>query len=57
MPDVFWIGLVIAACGTLIGLVAGVRSRGTSTRAGLAIGVLLGVLSAFPLLALGLSTA
>ncbi len=57
MPDVFWIGLAIAAIGAFIGLVAGVRSRTTPVRTGLAIGVLLGVLAAFPLLALGLSTA
>lgn len=57
MPDVFWIGLAIAAIGAFIGLVAGVRARTTPARTGLAIGVLLGVLAAFPLLALGLSTA
>jgi hypothetical protein len=57
MPDVFWIGLVIAAAGALIGLVAGARSRSTPARTGLAIGVLLGVLAGFPLLAIGLSTA
>ena len=57
MPDVFWIGLVIAATGAFLGLVAGARSRTTPTRTGLAIGVLLGVLAGFPLLAIGLSTA
>lgn len=57
MPDVFWIGLAIAAIGATIGLVAGARSRTTPARTGLAIGVLLGVLAAFPMLALGLSTA
>jgi hypothetical protein len=57
MPDVFWIGLAIAAAGALIGLVAGARSRSTPARTGLAIGVLLGVLAGFPLLAIGLSTA
>lgn len=57
MPDVFWIGLAIAAIGATIGLVAGVRSRTTPARTGLALGVFLGVLAAFPLLALGLSTA
>jgi len=57
MPDVFWIGVAIAAIGAFTGLLAGVRSRSTTTRTGLALGVFLGVLAAFPLLALGLSTA
>lgn len=57
MPDVFWIGLVIAASAALLGLVSGVRSRSTGARTGLAIGAFLGVVAAFPLLAIGLSTA
>lgn len=57
MPDVFWIGLALAAIGAIIGLVAGMRSRTTPARTGLAIGILFGVLAAFPMLALGLSTA
>lgn len=57
MPDVFWIGLAIAALGLLTGLVAGARSRSTATLTGVAIGAMLGVLAAFPLLAIGLSTA
>jgi hypothetical protein len=57
MPDVFWIGLAIAATGAFIGLVAGARSRSTPARTGLAIGVFLGTLAGFPLLAIGLSTA
>lgn len=57
MPDVFWIGLGIAAFGLLVGFVAGVRSRGTATLTGVAIGAFLGVLAAFPLLAIGVSTS
>jgi hypothetical protein len=57
MPDVFWIGLGIAAFGVLLGLLAGARSRTTATLTGVAIGAFLGTLAAFPLLALGLSTA
>jgi hypothetical protein len=57
MPDVFWIGFGIAAFGLLLGLFAGVRSRSTATLTGLAIGAFLGVLAAFPLLALGLATS
>jgi hypothetical protein len=56
MPDVFWLGFGIALAGALVGLLAGVRSRSTATLTGLAIGAFLGVLAAFPLLAIGLST-
>jgi hypothetical protein len=57
MPDVFWIGLGIAGFGAFVGLVSGARSRSTRTLTGLAIGAFLGVMSAFPLLAIGLSTS
>jgi len=57
MPDVFWIGLGIAAAICLTGLVAGARSRTTPTLTGLAIGAFLGVVLAFPLLAIGLATS
>jgi len=56
MPDVVWIGRVIAAGGAFIGLVAGARSRSTATLTGLAIGAFLGVMAGFPLLAIGLAT-
>jgi hypothetical protein len=57
MPDVFWIGLGIAAFGALLGFISGARSAGTRTTTGLAIGTFLGVMAGFPLLAIGLSTA
>jgi len=57
MPPVFWLGLGIAAFCLLVGLIAGARSRTTGARAGLAIGAYLGVMAAFPLLAIGLATA
>lgn len=57
MPDVFWIGLVIAAFGAFLGLVSGARSRTTGGRTGLAIGAFLGVMAAFPLLAIGLASS
>ena len=57
MPPVFWIGLGIAAVGPLVGLLSGARSRSTSTLTGLAIGTYLGVMAAFPLLAIGLATS
>jgi hypothetical protein len=57
MPDVFWIGLGIAAFGALVGLLSGARSRSTRTLTGLAIGAFLGLMAGFPLLAIGLSTS
>lgn len=57
MPTVFWLGFGIAAAFFLIGAVAGARSRTSSLGGGAAIGAYLGVMSAFPLIAIGLSTA
>lgn len=57
MPDVFWIGLGVAAVFVLIGFVSGAKSRTTPTLTGLAVGAFMGVMLAFPLLALGLATS
>jgi hypothetical protein len=57
MPPVFWIGLGIAGFVFLVGVVAGARSRTTSFAAGAAMGAYLGVMCAFPLLAIGLATS
>jgi hypothetical protein len=57
MPTVFWIGFAIAGLCVLVGLVAGAKSRTTSARTGLVMGCYLGVMFAFPLLAIGLATS
>lgn len=57
MPPVFWIGLGIAGFVFLVGVVSGARSNTTTVRAGAAMGAYLGVMLAFPLLAIGLSTS
>jgi hypothetical protein len=57
MPPVFWIGLGIAGFIFLVGVVSGARSRTTSLAAGAATGAYLGVMLAFPLLAIGLATS
>ena len=57
MPDVFLIGLVLFAAIFLIGVYAGARSRTASLRTGAAIGAYMGVMLAFPLLAIGLATS
>jgi len=57
MPPVFWLGFGIAAAFFLIGAIAGARSRTASLGSGAAIGAYLGLMSAFPLLAIGLATS
>ena len=57
MPSAFWLGLGIAAFVFLVGVVAGARSRTGSLGSGAAIGAYLGVMMAFPLLAIGLATS
>ncbi len=55
MPDVFWIGLGLAGFIFLVGVIAGARSSTTGLRTGAALGAFLGVMLAFPLLAIGLA--
>ncbi|HEV7616222.1 MAG TPA: hypothetical protein VGO36_08330 [Solirubrobacterales bacterium] len=57
MPPVFWLGLGIAAFIFLVGVIAGARSRTSSLRSGALMGLYLGVMLAFPLLAIGLATS
>ena len=57
MPGVFWLGLGIAVAVFLIGTIAGARSRTASLGTGAAIGAFFGVMIAFPLLAIGLSSS
>jgi hypothetical protein len=57
MPPVFWIGLGIAAFIFLVGVIVGARSRTATLLSGAAIGLYLGVMCAFPLLAIGLATS
>ena len=57
MPPIFWIGFGIAAVFFLVGTIAGARSRTASLGSGAAMGAYLGIMSAFPLLAIGLATS
>jgi predicted histidine transporter YuiF (NhaC family) len=57
MPGVFWLGFGIAAAIFLIGCIAGARSRTGSLASGAAMGAYLGIMFAFPLLAIGLATS
>ncbi len=57
MPDVFWIGAVLFGVVFLIGAFAGARSRSTSVGTGALVGLYMGVMLAFPLLAIGLANS
>ncbi|MDQ3725243.1 MAG: hypothetical protein M3335_05040 [Actinomycetota bacterium] len=57
MPPVFWIGLGIAFAVFVVSTIAGARSRSASLRSGAAMGAYLGIMLAFPLLAIGLATS
>ncbi|HSS31766.1 MAG TPA: hypothetical protein VLL27_00610 [Solirubrobacterales bacterium] len=57
MPTVFWLGLGIAAFIFLVGVISGARSRTATIGSGALMGLYLGVMLAFPLLAIGLSTS
>lgn len=57
MPDVFWIGVVLAGAIFLISVISSMRSRTTSVATGAAMGVYLGIMLAFPLLAIGLASS
>jgi hypothetical protein len=56
MPGIFWIGLTLAAAIFLIGAISGARSRATGFRTGALMGAYLGLMFAFPLLAIGIAT-
>ena len=55
MPPVFWLGAGIAGFVFLVGVVAGARSNTATVRSGALMGLYLGVMLAFPLLAIGLA--
>jgi hypothetical protein len=57
MPPVFWLGLGIAAFFVLVGAISGARSRTATLASGAAMGSYIGVMAAFPLLAIGLASS
>ena len=57
MPGVFWFGLGFPALGLLVGAISGARSSHDRFLTGLLVGVFLGALAGFPLMAIGLSTS
>jgi uncharacterized membrane protein len=57
MPTIFWLGLGIAAFVILVGAISGARSRSATLASGALMGLYFGVMLAFPLMAIGLSTS
>ena len=57
MPPIFWIGFGVAAFVFLVGAISGARSRTATLKSGAAMGLYLGFMIAFPLLAIGLATS
>jgi ABC-type transport system involved in multi-copper enzyme maturation permease subunit len=57
MPSVFWIGVGFAAVIFFVSLIISARSRSGSLGTGAAIGLFMGFMLAFPLIALGLATS
>lgn len=57
MPPVFWIGLGIAAFIFLVGVISGAKARTADIGTGAAIGAFMGIMLAFPLIAIGLATS
>ena len=56
MPGIFWIGLTLAVAIFLIGAISGARSRTTGLRTGALMGAYMGIMLAFPMLAIGIAT-
>jgi hypothetical protein len=57
MPPIFWIGAGIAAFIFLVGVISGAKARTATVGTGAAIGAFMGVMLAFPLIAIGLATS
>ena len=57
MPPVFWIGLGFAAVIFFVSVISCARSRTATVKTGAAIGLFMGVMLAFPLIAIGLSSS
>jgi hypothetical protein len=57
MPTIFWIGAGLAALICVMGAFFGARSRTATFSSGAAMGLFLGFMIAFPLIAIGLSSS
>jgi hypothetical protein len=57
MPPIFWIGAGVAALICVIGAFTGARSSSATFGSGAAMGLYLGFMIAFPLIAIGLASS
>jgi hypothetical protein len=57
MPPIFWIGCGVAALICVTGAFTGARSRTATFGSGAAMGLMLGFMIAFPLIAIGLASS
>jgi len=57
MPSIFWIGCGFAALITVITALVGARSNSMTFASGAAMGLFMGFMLAFPLIAIGLSSS
>jgi hypothetical protein len=57
MPPVFWIGVGFGAVIFFFSVIFSARSRSGTVGTGAAIGLYMGLMLAFPLIALGLATS
>jgi len=57
MPSIFWIGVGFAALVAFISTVYGARSSTSSMATGAWMGLMMGFMLAFPLIAIGLSSS
>jgi hypothetical protein len=57
MPSIFWIGCGVAALICAIGAFSGGRSQSATFGSGAAMGLYLGFMIAFPLIAIGLASS
>ena len=55
MDQIFWIAIGVIAVAALLGAWVGASSRSSSAGGGMLIGLFLGVMSSFPLWAIGFS--
>jgi hypothetical protein len=57
MPSIFWIGCGLAALICVTGAFTGARSRTATFSSGAAMGLYIGFMIAFPLIAIGLANS
>jgi hypothetical protein len=57
MPSIFWIGAGLAALICVVGAFTGARSRTATFGSGAVMGLYLGFMIAFPLIAIGIASS